>query len=234
MKPADADHRPPPTIVLAAGWRADWPTPILRPDHRADPGKQTMPRSGNHQYNDPSAQICDHSMAGSQKQAIPEGFRNLSCFARSGFRGQNEPDRCRSPPPDHRSRCWLEGRLPHPDTTSRSPRRSGQANDAPIRGQLIQQLISPNLRPLYGWASEHPVQVPSNLAMFWSLFSKYCNGLKGSKWTVRTFVNLSSFLHMHVCFKTWYNRSGKVVTHPLIRGWNLVNIGTLQYFNQST
>ena len=39
------------------------------------------------------------SMAGPQKQAIPEGFRNLSRFAHSGFGGQNEADRCRSPPP---------------------------------------------------------------------------------------------------------------------------------------
>ena len=87
-----------PSFSLRVGGPID-PTPILRPDHRANPGKQTMPRSGNHQYNDPSAQICDHSMAGSQKQAIPEDFRNLSCFARSGFRGQNEAHRCRSPPP---------------------------------------------------------------------------------------------------------------------------------------
>ena len=34
---------------------------------------------------------------GSLEQAIPEGFRNLSRFARSGFGGQNEADRCRSP-----------------------------------------------------------------------------------------------------------------------------------------
>ena len=38
---------------------------------------------------------------------------------------------------------------------------------------------------------------------------------------------------MHVCFLTRYNHSEKVVTHPLIRGWNLVNIGTLQYFIQN-
>ena len=37
----------PPTIVLAAGWRADRPTSTLRPDLRADPGKQTTPRSGD-------------------------------------------------------------------------------------------------------------------------------------------------------------------------------------------
>ena len=40
------------------------------------------------------------------------------------------------PPPDHGSHCGLEGRSPLPDHTSQSPRRSGQANDAPIRGQL--------------------------------------------------------------------------------------------------
>ena len=73
---------------------------------------------------------------GNLEQAMPEGFRNLSRFARSGFGGRSEADRCRSAPPDHRSRCGLEGRSPLPDHTSRSPRRSGQANDAPIRGQL--------------------------------------------------------------------------------------------------
>ena len=36
---------------------------------------------------------------GNQEQAIPEGFRNLSRSARSGFGGRNEADRCRSPPP---------------------------------------------------------------------------------------------------------------------------------------
>ena len=50
-KPTDADHRPPPIIVLAAVWRADRPSPIIRdmicPDLRADPGKQTTPRSGD-------------------------------------------------------------------------------------------------------------------------------------------------------------------------------------------
>ena len=38
---------PPPIIVLAAVWRADRPSPIIRPDLRADPGKQTTPRAGD-------------------------------------------------------------------------------------------------------------------------------------------------------------------------------------------
>ena len=46
-----------------------------------------------------------------------------------------------TPPSDHRSCCSLEGRSPLPDHTSRSPRRSVQANNAPIRGQL--RLLSP-------------------------------------------------------------------------------------------
>ena len=57
------------------------------------------------------AKSRENMVLGSLEQAIPEGFRNLSRFARSGFGGQNEADRCRSPPPDHRSRCGLEGRL---------------------------------------------------------------------------------------------------------------------------
>ena len=46
MKPTDADH-PPTIIILAAVWRADRPSPIIRPDVRAGPGKQTTPRSGD-------------------------------------------------------------------------------------------------------------------------------------------------------------------------------------------
>ena len=56
------------------------------------------------------------------------------CPFRLTFGGRNEADRCRSPPSDHRSHCGLEGRSPLPDHTSRSPRRSGQANNAPIQG----------------------------------------------------------------------------------------------------
>ena len=47
-----------------------------------------------------------------------------------------------APPPDHSSRRGLEGRSPLPDHVSRSPRRSGQANDAPIRGQLSSHSLS--------------------------------------------------------------------------------------------
>ena len=80
------------------------------------------------------AKSRENMVLGSLEQAMPECFWNLSRFARSGLGGQNEAGRCRSPPPaDHRSRCGLEGRLTHPDPTSRSPRQSGQANDAPIR-----------------------------------------------------------------------------------------------------
>ena len=46
-----------------------------------------------------------------------------------------KPAEADHPFPYHRSRCGLEGRSPLPDHTSRSPRRSGQANDAPIRVQ---------------------------------------------------------------------------------------------------
>ena len=53
---------------------------------------------------------------------MPEGLRNLSRFARSGFGGRNEANRCRSPPSDHRSRCGLEG-----------PPRSYVPISAPIR-----------------------------------------------------------------------------------------------------
>ena len=89
-------------------------------------------------WNAISAKIPKKMVLGSLEHAIPEGFRNLSRFARSSFGGQNKGDRCRSPPPPphHRSRCGSEGRSPLPDPTSRSPRRSGQANDAPIRWQL--------------------------------------------------------------------------------------------------
>ena len=46
MKPIDADH-PPPSFVLAAVWRAGRPSPIIRPDLRADPGKRaTRPIRG--------------------------------------------------------------------------------------------------------------------------------------------------------------------------------------------
>ena len=74
--------------------------------------------------------ICKHFatngiVLGNLEQATPEGFRNLSRFARSGCGGRSETDRCRSaPPPDHRSRCGLEGR---------SPPRSYVPNSAPIR-----------------------------------------------------------------------------------------------------
>ena len=57
MKPTYADPPPPPTIVLAAVWRADRSTPTLRPVLRADPGKQTTPRSGDNKDNDSSATL---------------------------------------------------------------------------------------------------------------------------------------------------------------------------------
>ena len=44
---ADRCRSAPPIIVLAAVWRADRPSPITRPDLRADPGKQMTPRSGD-------------------------------------------------------------------------------------------------------------------------------------------------------------------------------------------
>ena len=65
------------------------------------------------------------------EHAIPEGFRNLSRFARSGFGGQNKGDRCRyadhppPPPPDHRSRCGFGG--------PNAPPRSYVPISAPIR-----------------------------------------------------------------------------------------------------
>ena len=37
MKMTDADHPPPPIIVIVAVWRADRPSPIILPDRRADP-----------------------------------------------------------------------------------------------------------------------------------------------------------------------------------------------------
>ena len=91
---------PPPDHRSRCGLegRLTHPDPTSRSPRRSRQANDARIREPP-KYNDPSAQIRDHSMAGSQKQAIPEGFRNLSCFARSGFRGQNEADRCRSQPP---------------------------------------------------------------------------------------------------------------------------------------
>ena len=46
-----------------------------------------------------------------------------------------------TPPPDRQSHCGFEGRSPLAEHTSRSPRQSRQAKDAPIRAQLSLSFI---------------------------------------------------------------------------------------------
>ena len=50
IKPADADHPPPPIIVFAGVWMAYRPSPIIFPDRHADPGNQRRPDQGQLRY----------------------------------------------------------------------------------------------------------------------------------------------------------------------------------------
>ena len=129
---------------------------------------------------------------GSLEQAIPEGIRNLSRSVRSGIGGQNEAGRCRSPPPRLSFSLLIWGPIAPPWSyvPITAPIRASQRR--PGQGTTNMTTHRSNLWPLYGWASEHPVKIPSNLAMLWSLFYKYCNGFKGSKRTFRTFENVHS------------------------------------------
>ena len=77
-------------------------------------------------WNAISAKIPKKMVLGSLEHAIPEGFRNLSRFARSSFGGQNKGDRCRSPPPPPPSlSLWFGGPI--------APPRSHVPISAPIR-----------------------------------------------------------------------------------------------------
>ena len=85
----------------------------------------------------PNRQTSQENMVlGSLEQAIPEGSETCPDFPVQVSEVKMKPTDA-----DHHpliivlAAVWRAD-LPLPDHTSRSPRRSGQANDAPIRGQL--------------------------------------------------------------------------------------------------